>query len=177
MPGPWLPRAIALASRAGLRGLGRGLLVAVVLGVIAMHHVVGAHSHGATGAAHSAAPTPVASPAPAPAPAASHHPGLPDPPIAAAPDAGAPASAASTRASALLAGDGAETGTGVAMLLHLCLAVLAGLVTLAALALARGWRGAGPDRRGGPTVVAVAASPRAPPPLPVRLAQLQVLRL
>lgn len=166
--------------RAGLRGLGRALLVAVVLGVvlgvIAMHHVVGGHAHGATSPLHHTAPAPSAAAAPAAGPAAAHPPGPPSPSSAAAAGHSTPAAAtsAATPASAFLADhDAPDTA---AMLLHLCLAVLAGLVTLAALALTRAWPDAGPDRRDGSTVVAVAALPRAPP-LPARLAQLQVLRL
>ena len=135
------------------RGL---LLLAVVLGVVSMHSTVVSHLGGG----------------PHPALARMSSPAMSAEPMSVAP-AEAPPSAAT--ASPAHAGDG-HPGSGLHDLLHLCLAVLTGLIvavalTLFAIVAARAARSA-------PTEVGRSATgPRAPPPpTSVRLARLCVLR-
>lgn len=139
----------------------------LVLGVIAalavMHHVVGAHQHGPT--------------TPAPVVEASH--GATGSPHGAAttPADGSPSSAANLHVHGV--GDHHATPDGdggVLLLLHTCLAVLGAVAAAVALGLV-----ALRSRPGGlpaPVTWSTAASAVPPaPPVPRRLARLQVLRL
>ncbi|MHC1559120.1 DUF6153 family protein [Actinomycetospora sp. C-140] len=142
------------SSRRAPGGLGavwprRLALLVVALGIVLMHHVVGAHQHAAPD-------TP-----PAGTVVAVAHPG----------DHGAPSTAALHQH----AGGGGGHDHAAAML-HLCLAALAGaVVLLLVLVLLAAWWRCVPARLGA-GATHIAAVPR-PPPVPSRLAELQVLRL
>ncbi|WP_285656795.1 DUF6153 family protein [Actinomycetospora sp. NBRC 106375] len=122
-------------------------LLVVALGIVLMHHVVGAHQHAAPDTPPTGTVVDVA------------HPG----------DHGAPSTAALHQHP----GGGHEHP---ASMFHLCLAALAAaVVLLLVLVLVAAWWRPGPRRLGAGTT-RIAAVPR-PPPVPTRLAELQVLRL
>lgn len=139
-----------------------GMLV-IAMTVVVMHHIVGAHQHSAAdatpmpGVAGAFATDTAAWTSGGPSGSGAHH---------------------VTGVAALHVHPGAQDdhdGGGGAPLLHLCLAVLSAVLLLAALCLSTEvWgRLAGPRERDG-TALGSAARP---PPLRVRLAHLQVLRL
>jgi hypothetical protein len=135
---------------------GRLALLVAALGLVLMHHVVGAHQHSTA----DSVPTAVSS---TPVPSGEHgaHAPAPDP----------------TSSAALLHDHPDEGGHDHAgSLLHLCLAALVGVTAVLALVLVASWcrRSGGRATTGGR--VATALVPRAPP-TPTRLAALQVLRL
>jgi hypothetical protein len=122
-------------------------VLALGLGLVAMHHLVGTHAHSgssqdsSTGMAMLATPT---------------------------------ESCCTT--SADVAAMPAQPGSDGGLMLHLCLAVLTGLVLLTGLGLA--WRPAQAPEPGPPSgAVGERASRQRAPPTPLRLAQLGVLRL
>ncbi|WP_133251800.1 DUF6153 family protein [Actinomycetospora cinnamomea] len=136
---------------------GRLLLLAVALGLVLMHHVVGAHQHTAAEVAVTAAP--------------SAHPGGEHP---AAHEAQPGMTVASSAALLHHHPDGGGHDHADS-LLHLCLVALVGAaVVLLTLVLAAAWwrSPARPSAQG----ARWAAAPRAPP-TSSRLAELQVLRL
>jgi Family of unknown function (DUF6153) len=156
---------------------GRLLLLAIAIGVVLMHHVVGAHQHSAPDVPPSdaSAQSLVARTAP---PAAGHHHGTDAMARANAVDQHRviPAGMSATGSAALLHQHPDENGHDHAgALLHVCLAALVGaaVVLLVLVLVARWWRT--PPVRLGRGVVPTTA-PRAPP-APARLAELQVLRL
>ena len=153
------------------------------LGLVLMHHVVGAHQHSIADASAATAPA-FGEAASAPSPAVEH---------GEAHDDHGPAHAAQNRA-AVSADQGADVAVGssspaallhhhsggdghdhVGSLLHMCLAALVGAAILLILLVAASWW----PHDGRPALsglVAAAAVPRAPPTTS-RLATLQVLRL
>ena len=149
----------------GLRGQLHGagvklLFVVVALSIIAMHHVVGAHEHTESAAAQ---PTPMVAAATSGVP---HGGGL----VEHAVEELAPAGPAAMLHVHHEGGD-----HGATMLLHACLAVLAALAALLVLLVLVLWRPGSPAgllMRG-----ALPDVPARGPPVPRRLAQLQVLRL
>ena len=156
------PRAVLLAGRS--QWFRRAVLLGVTIGVAVMHHLVGGLEPHLPAAAL-ATPAAVAA-APALGATVSVHTGL----------AAIPGSALAGVAEATAGAGHGGHGDGMAMMGHLCLAVLAGLIALTALAVALLWR-ADPSRGGaGPIAHRPRSGPRASPS-PLRLAQLQVLRL
>jgi Family of unknown function (DUF6153) len=142
-----------------LGGLWMRLLFAVVaLGVVLMHHVVGAHQHSESA---SVAPAHVTSAAE---------------PVGGLPATGHAAVEAMTAAPAAMlhvhhdGGDQAAT-----MLTHACLAILAAIASLLVLLVLALWRPQPLLARSGQRLIA--RVPTRGPPVPRRLAQLQVLRL
>ena len=134
----------------------RLVLLAVALGLVAMHHLVAGHQHSMPG------PTGLATAATAMAVA----------PNQAGPPRTLPGAHPSPGPAALLHQH--PDGHDMSMSMHMCLAVLAAVALLMALVLiAAGWR---PTPRRSRPHAAASAGPRAPPG-PRRLAQLQVLRV
>ncbi|MCA1835187.1 MAG: DUF6153 family protein [Actinobacteria bacterium] len=124
--------------------------MAVAVGVVGMHHLVGAHAHpGGSGSASAGMTMPVTQ---------------------------IGSCCGTAPVTVTVAARPAQPGAGDGLMLHPCLAVLTGLILLAALVLTRrlaqgpglGLPGAGLSPR---------SSQQRAPPLPLRLAQLGVLRL
>lgn len=183
--GPWWRPRDATARQ-------RAALLALALGLVLMHHLVGAHQHssgehtaGIAGIAAlgSTATSPDHGPSPAPFVGGhgyGHHVGAPDPVDPAVEHPGgverALAAAPAAPGPGALLHQHPDGHDALTVLAHLCLAVLASAVALGVLLLValRGRTAA----EGG---VARCALPSGlierPPPLPLRLAQLQVLRL
>lgn len=136
------------------------MFAVVALSVVLMHHVVGAHEHTESAA------TPTTPMVAAATPGASHGGGL----VEHAVEEPAPAGPTAMLHVHHQGGD-----HGMAMLLHACWAVLAALAALLLLLVLVLWR---PDSFAG--LLVRGAFPDVPargPPVPRRLAQLQVLRL
>jgi hypothetical protein len=149
----------------GLRGVSAKLLFAMVaLSIVLMHHVVAAHEHVAPANVETAAQ-------------ATHvvDTTSPSDPLALGLVERAGEEPASAGPAAMLHVHHQGGDHGASMLLHACLAVLAALaavLVLLVLVLWRPWSFAGLLMRG-----AVPEVPVRGPPVPRRLAQLQVLRL
>ncbi|MDD7922705.1 hypothetical protein [Actinomycetospora chibensis] len=172
------PRAVSTTLLATWSG--RLALLVAALGLVLMHHVVGAHQHatgdtGAIAADHHPAAAGGTS-----APSVEHGAGIHGPSPAdhaLRPEVATTVPAADSTSSAALLHDHSDQGghDHSGSLLHMCLAALVGAAALLVLVLVASWCRFGslvPVRAG----VARATAPRAPPTL-TRLAQLQVLRL
>ncbi|MFC5138322.1 hypothetical protein ACFPK1_08790 [Actinomycetospora rhizophila] len=152
---------------------GRLALLVIALGLVLMHHVVGAHQHSAADVAPSGAAAPSLAAPDAPGEHQHAGPARPDGPVV-DPHVGMTAVASSA---ALLHRHPDENGHDHAgSLVHLCLVALVGaVVLLLLLVIVALWRRAAPLRPGAGDV-APATAPRAPP-ASSRQAELQVLRL
>lgn len=146
---------------------GRLALVVAALGLVLMHHVVGAHQHAAADAVPAAASG-------TPGPSVEHGTGVHGHPPAAQ-EAVDPDVDSSGSAALLHDHTGGSGHDHAGSLLHLCLAALMGAAGFLVLVLVASWcrverRAPGGGRPAAATV------PRAPP-TPTRLAELQILRL
>jgi hypothetical protein len=160
--------------------IGRLALLVAALGLVLMHHVVGAHQHTTTDPGAIATAHPAVAVAGSPAPSVEHGAGTdahsPTVHDEIGPD-GAPVPGTESASSAALLHDHPDEGghDRGSSLLHMCLAALLSAAALLVLVLV-----ASLGRSGSRATVggrdAVAIVPRAPP-TPTRLAQLQVLRL
>ncbi|MDD7968054.1 DUF6153 family protein [Actinomycetospora lemnae] len=156
---------------------GRLALLVVALGLVLMHHVVGAHQHSTPDVASPPMPAPAVVGHAAPSTSEHHH-GGDAVPSAGVDQHGTTPDGMSTASSAALLHHHPDEGghDHAGSLLHLCLVALVGgaafLLVLVLVAL--WWRP--PPRRVGPAGGAPATAPRAPP-ASSRLAELQVLRL
>ena len=163
--GPQRPRrAMSTVAATWAR---RVLLLGLAIGVVVMHHLVGSHQHdrsavadAPTAAVAAAASDPTAPPTGgAHAAHAAHEGSVPSPS-----DGGVPAHHQ----------DGGDPA-GVMVLLHMCLAVLGAALMLVALVFVVSWWRAPREHRS--ALRLGVASLWRPPPVPQRLAQLQILRL
>jgi hypothetical protein len=160
---------------------GRVALLVAALGLVLMHHVVGAHQHSTPDTdAMAADHTPAAADSTSTlavehgAGAHGHSAATQE---AVGPDVGSVVPGVDSASSAALLHDHTDEGghDHGSSLLHLCLAALGGAVAFLALVLVASWfRFESQAMVGGR--VAPAIAPRAPP-TPMRLAELQVLRL
>lgn len=160
---------------------GRLALLGIALGLVLMHHVVGAHQHSAPDVAPPAVPSLAVMHQNA-SPTAGHDHGG---------DVAAPHGASGQHEPAPAPADGLSTTSGAALLhqhqdenghdhagslLHMCLVALVGAaVFLLVLVLVALWWRPPPPRLGAQGVV-LSMAPRAPP-ASLRLAELQILRL
>lgn len=150
----------------------RGVVyLGLAIGLVLMHHVVGAHQHGPAEPRPTRAPEPAAA-----APVSAHASPLPMPALQGHHDGHGVAMPAPESSAALHhhPSGGDDQGT-MTMLLHMCLAVLAAAAALGALSLIGSWWRAALLHR--PVARVLTASLARPPPVPLRLAQLQILRL
>ena len=154
----------------------RVALLLTAIGLVLMHHVVGAHQHSPSDAiplelaAHSAQADGLSSPILASVGHTSPKPGA----DLKAHDA-APAAQAENSTALLHLHPDPSGHDHLGALLHMCLVALAAAAALLALALvATGWQF---DRVKGTTNLWSRGPTAHPPPVPSRLAQLQVLRL
>lgn len=150
----------------------RALLLTLTVAVILMHHFVVGLEPLTPHAADQASATP---------PSAEMHPeplDAPTPMVAALREAAPAPTSPPTALFGTPAGHGGHGGhgDGMAMMLHLCLAVLAGLLALAGFAAALRRRHESAARPLGAGALA-SANGSPPRPVPRRLAQLQILRL
>lgn len=145
----------------------RVLLLGLAIGVVVMHHLVGSHQHDQPGVsgAPSAAVVAAGPGLPAPAPDVTH---------AAHPAHESSAPSPSVGGAAVHHQDGGDPA-GAMVLLHLCLAVLGAALMLGALAVVASWWR--PPREHRHVSRVGVASLWRPPPVPERLALLQILRL
>ena len=142
----------------------QAVLLGLAIGLVVMHHLVGAHAHAPTSHA-GAAPHGLEQDHAATAPAGLV--ALPALPPDAPPDEASPNEAQLHQPPAGGAG-------GTAMMLHLCVAVVGAALVLAALALVAS---SGSARALAPVGSLRWSAPSRAPPVPRRLAQLQVLRV
>lgn len=175
-------RSNAVSGRVLTSWSGRLALLVIALGLVLMHHVVGAHQHTSP-TPPQAGPAAHAMAEPAAAPPTAHHDHGPTPGPAAAVGGEQP-SATGTQAGVLVQSSAAvlhhhPDGGGhdhSGSLLHMCLVALLGaaILLLVLVLVASWWRlpRSGTAQRGRPA----AAEPRAPP-TSSRLAELQLLRL
>lgn len=149
-----------MLSERGPRAAWHALAVAVILGLIVMHHLSGATQHDHTSMVEETAPavgvTAATSGAVAFAVPAQPHDDI--------------------TAGVIVMTSAHGNPMDMSMLMHLCMAALAALLTLAVLVLLLWRRRAAPAQDPASLAAAFCRCERAPP-VPVRLAQLQVLRL
>jgi hypothetical protein len=147
-------------SERGPRAAWHVLAVVVILGLIVMHHLTGVSHHDDASMVEETAPAvgvmAPASGAVALAVPAQHHDDI--------------------TAGVVVMSSAGDNPMNISMLMHLCMAALAALLTLAAVALLLWRRRAAPAQDPAALAAAFRRRERAPP-VPVRLAQLQVLRL